>query len=328
MNMKSYKSISIALLTALSLYPPWAGVQTCNAQTNTTNTNLYRARVNLVCTTPNANGNLVHDRIITSEFVQDSVSVGATNLDDLALAYNPSNNSLEVVNRSTREVVSTPLRFEGGTSLANSDNTRVVLQTSVFLNSDTVASGLLSATQRLVYADSGELRSFGMRGSIFYSFTDGTNSPTVCQGVLAVGSSISQRGGNQDFDDDNNGNQGNRGNNGSTNVLNPGFGTTNVNRGGFGTTNINRGALGAGVNQGLTANQGFGTGVNQGLTANQGVGTGIGGVNQGFGTSINQGTGLGTGITGANQSFGTSLNQGTGLGTTINRGAGTGVTQP
>ncbi|HEX5218881.1 MAG TPA: hypothetical protein VFZ59_04890 [Verrucomicrobiae bacterium] len=360
--MKSYKSISAAVLVALSLYPPWPGVPNGNAQTTAdepsdssgsdpqtnadmqsnsdadgqaagdaqVDTNLYRARINLVCTSTNANGNLVHDRIITSEFVQEcAVAMGITDSSDLALAYNRNNDSLEVVNRVTREVVCTPLSFAVGTALTNANNTRVLLQTFVFLGTDTIASGLLSATQRLAYTRSGELRSFGMRGSIFYSFTDGSNSPTLCQGIVAVGTGISQRGNrnqdlnnnndnqdqrNDDDDDDNNGNN----NQGSTNVI------VNPNTSGTGTS----------TNQGFTSNQGFGTGVNQGFTANQGVGTGVNqgngitGVNRGFGTGINQGTGLGTGISGVNQGFGTSLNQGTGLGTTVNQGTGTGVNQP
>ena len=364
MNMKSYKSISIAILTALSLYPPWAGAQTSNAETNTvaqpnidsqtntnaqintdtqvntdaqtgtnaptdtsvqTNTNLYRARINLVCTTTNENGNLVQDRVFTSEFIRDAAhSVGATNLDDLALAYNPSNSSLEVLNRSTREVVATPLSFEGGTSLANSDNTRVVLQNFVFLNSDTVASGLLSATQRLAYADSGELSTFGMRGSIYYSFTNGTNSPTFCQGILAVGTGISQRGNrNQNLDDDdenhsvpsreNNENRGNNdGNNESnvsTNIVNPELGTTNLNPGfsitnivpGFGRTNINPGLGTTNSNPGfgITNNPVFGT-------TNLNPGFGITNVTPGFGTTnVNQG---GFGTTNINPGFGITNN--------------------
>jgi hypothetical protein len=330
MNMKSYTSISIAVLTALSLYPPWAGVQNCNAETNTvappnldaptnaiaptntdpavntdapagasalTNVNLYRARINLVCTTTNADGTLDHDRVITSEFVRDAaVSVGVTNVDDLALAYNPSNSSLEVVNRTTREVIATPLNFDGGTSVANADNTRVVLQKFVFLNSETVASGLLSATQRLAYADSGELRTFGMRGSIYYNFANGTNSPTICQGILAVGSGISQRGNrNQDIDDDddnnsipgrgndgNNANNGNNRNNVSTNVINPGLGSTNLNPRfsitnlfpGLGTTNVN-------PRFGTTnLNPGFGT-------TTPGFGFGTTNINPGFGITNN-----------------------------------------
>jgi hypothetical protein len=353
MHMKSYKSISVAILVALSLYPPWAAMQNCSAQSNTdtqtstdadnqtntdisdtqantdtqtspdaeTSTNLYRARINLVCFTTNANGNIVHQRIITSEFIQEcALGMGVTNFSDLALAYNRSNNSLQVVNRTNREVICTPLTFADGLSLANADNTRVLLQNFVFLNTDTVASGLLSATQRLTYASSGELRSFGMRGSLFYSFTDGTNSSTICQGGIAVGTSISQQGNrNRDLDDDNNNNNnGNQGqgnnrtnrNNLNTNNGNQGVGTTNMNTG-FGTTNVNPRGFGITNNPvivtnnaipGFTSNQGFGTGVNQGFTANQGFGTGITGVNPAFGTGLNQ-------TAGVNQSIGSGVNQ-------------------
>ena len=368
--MKSYKMLSAAILVALSLYPPWAGAQAetnTNAQTDTdtqtssdtqsntdtqansdtqtstnaqTNTNLYRARINLVCTTADANGNLVHDRITTLQFVEEcALAMGVTNFSDLALAYNRSNDSLEVVNRSTHEVICAPLSFGVGTALTNANGTRVLVHNFVFLNSEAIASGLLSATQRLAYANSGELRSFGMRGSIFYSFTDGTNSPTICRGAIAVGTSISTgRDRNKDLDDDNddddnngnqgqgnngnqgngnNGNNGNRnngnnnnGNNGNNNNNNnnnvsPGFGTTNGNQGAFGTTNVNSGGFGITNNPVIFTNN-----ANQGFTANQGFGTGFTGVgalpNTGFGAGFN-------------------INQGSGAG--FSQGAGTGVNQ-
>jgi len=332
MNMKSYQSISVAILVALSLYPPWAGLQNCNAQTNTntvTNTNLYRTRINLVCTTTNANGNLVHDRVLTSEFVREcALDMGVTNLDGLTLGYNRSNNSLEVVNRTNREVICTPLSFAGGTSLANSNHTRVVLQSYVYFDTNSVASGLLSATQRLTYSRSGRLTSFGMRGSLYYNFNEGTNSPTICEGVLAVGSGISQRGGHNDNEDDDDDD-----NNGNTNGVIPGLGTTNANPGlgtitnivpEFGTTNLNPGFGVTNINPGLGT-----TNINPGFSiSNITPGFGTTNVNPIFGTT-NLNPGFGTtntnpvfGITNAISGFGTT-NINSGFGTTnVNSGLG------
>jgi len=211
--MKTHKSISAALLAALSLCSPWA-VQNCNAQTDT---NLYRARISLVCITTNANGSLVYDQVTTSEFVRDfALEMGVSNISALTLAYNRADASLQVVNRNTRQVLGTPLSFEGGTSLANAKTTRVERLTYVFLDGNSVASGLLSATEQLTYGKNGQLKSFGFHGNLYYNFTGAANSPTLCRGTLTVGSAI------DDAD-----NQGNR------NVIQL-LGLTNVNQGGFG----------------------------------------------------------------------------------------------
>ena len=235
--MKTYKTVSAAILAALTLGLPLAGVQNANAQTNT---NLFPASINLVCITTNENGNLVYDRVKTSEFIQESVlNMGISNFTGLKLVYNRSNSSLEVINRTNHAVLSTPLSFDGGISLTNSNHTRVELQTYVFLDTNTVASGLLSATERLTYGSSNQLRSFGLRGQLSYSFTDGTNSPTICRGILLVGSALTADR-DHDDDDDNNGNNGN-GNNGNHGQGNNGNHGNGNNGNGNGNGNGNNG---------------------------------------------------------------------------------------
>src|SRR5688572_21631692 len=101
--MKTYTSTTAAILVSLSLYSPWAGVQNCNAQTDT---NLYRARINLVCVTTNASGTLVYDQVETAEFVREfALDMGASNISALTLAFNRADASLQVVNRNTRQVL-------------------------------------------------------------------------------------------------------------------------------------------------------------------------------------------------------------------------------
>ena len=76
-NMKACKSFSAAILTALSLSLPWAGIQNASAQTNT---NLFPARINLLCITTNQNGELLYDRVKTAEFLEESATdLGITN---------------------------------------------------------------------------------------------------------------------------------------------------------------------------------------------------------------------------------------------------------
>lgn len=189
--MKSCKSTSAALLAALSLGSPWAGVQNCHAQTDT---NLYRARINLVCVSTNANGTLISDQVATPEFVREfAQALGVTNnFNNLVLAFNRADASLQVVHRPTRQVLGTPLSFDGGSAIANTRTTRVERLTYVFFEGNSVASGVLSATENLTYFRNGQLRAFGFRGSLHYTFTDGANSPVICRGTLTVGSAIDE----------------------------------------------------------------------------------------------------------------------------------------
>jgi len=232
--MKSHKSTSAAILAAVSLSLAWAGVQTCDAQTNT---NLFPARINLLCVSTNQNGNLVYERVKTAEFVEAcAADIGVTNLNGLTLVFNRSNASLDVINRTNLAVLCTPLSFEGGVSLANSNNTRVELQTYVFLDTNTVTSGSLAATERLTYGTSNQLTSFILRGRLSYSFTNGTNSPTICRGTLLAGNGIARdaHDDDDDDDDDSNGNQGNNGNHGHGNNGNHGNGNNGNGNGNIG----------------------------------------------------------------------------------------------
>jgi hypothetical protein len=273
-SMKTCKSVSAAILAALTLGLSFGSVQNCNAQTNT---NVFPARINLVCITTNATGGLVYERVKTAEFVEEcALDMGVTNFSGLSLVFNRSNSSLEVVSRTNLTnvvVLCTPFSFEGGTSLTNSNGTRVELQAYVFLEASTNASGLLSATERLTYGTSNQLTSFGLRGEIYYSFTDGTNSPTICRGTLLVGSAITHRivcpEDDDDDDDDNNGNpgqghgnqgQGNNGNHGNGNNGNHGLG----NNGNGNGNNGNNGNGNNGNNGNGNGNNGNGKGKGKG----------------------------------------------------------------
>lgn len=210
MKMKTCKSVRAVTLAALSLTLTWAGAQNSGAQTNT---DLYPAKINLVCISTNQGGDIVYQRFNTSAFVEEfATGEGITNLTDLSLVFNRSNASLQVISGTNQTLIGSPLGFAGGVSLANSNNTRVQLQTFVFLDGNSVASGLLSATERLTWGTSNQLTSFSLRGLLSYSFTNGTNSPAICHGSLLVGSAIVRDDDDDDNCDSGNGNNGNHGN--------------------------------------------------------------------------------------------------------------------
>jgi hypothetical protein len=199
--MKTFRNCTAAISAVATLTLCVAGIQTSKAQTNT---NRFPASVNLICLSTNQSGGIVYQRVRTADFVEEcALEMGVTNVTGLSLVFNRSNRSLEVVNGTNQTALCTPLSFEGGVALANSNNTRIVSQSFVFVDPNTTAGGLLSAIETLTWGTSNQLTSFGLRGELSYSFTNGTNSPALCGGVLLVGSAIHQD--DDDDDDDDNG---------------------------------------------------------------------------------------------------------------------------
>lgn len=187
-----------------------ATAQTSVAQTNT---NLFRASVRVTCVSTNANGNLVYERENTSDFIEDCASdVGVTNLTGLTLVFNRSNSTLQVVSGTNQTLICTALSFTDGLSLTNTNNTVIELQKLVLVETNTVTSGVLTATERLSYGTSNQLTSFSLIGRLSYTeLASGTNPPAICRGILIVGSALDE----DEDDNEDNGNHGNNGNNGN-----------------------------------------------------------------------------------------------------------------
>ena len=151
-------------------------------------TNLVPANVQLTCVTTNSSGNLVYERVGTWSFIKDCASeMGVTNLAGLSLVYNRSNSSLQVVSGTNHTVLCTPLSFGGGTALSNTNGTVVELQTFVFVESNSVASGLLTATERISPGTTNRPPLFSLIGQLNYTEpANGTNPPAICHGTLLV----------------------------------------------------------------------------------------------------------------------------------------------
>lgn len=193
------KMHNIPLLAATTVLVTSAVTQTSVAQPDT---NLFRANVQLVCVTTNQSGNLVYERVGTSTFIRDCASeMGVTNLAGLSLVYNRSNSSLEVVSGTNHTLLCTPLSFGGGLALSNTNNTVVELQTFVFVETNTAASGLLTATERTSPATTNRPPSFSLIGQLNYTEpANGTNPPALCHGSLLVGSFFGREGDNDQGD--------------------------------------------------------------------------------------------------------------------------------
>jgi len=181
-----------------------------------TNTNLFRARINITCVSTNASGNLVYDRDNTFEFIQDfASSLGLTNLTGFSLVYNASNTTLQVVSGTNQTLVGTPLTFTNGLSLTNTNHTVVELQSNVRVGTNAVASGVLTATERFTYGTSNQLTSFSLIGRLSYiEPASGTNPPAICRGTLLAGAVTGEDEDEDEDHHDNNGHHG-EGNNGN-----------------------------------------------------------------------------------------------------------------
>jgi hypothetical protein len=156
-------------------------------------TNLVPANVQLTCVTTNSSGNLVYQRVDTRSFIKQCASEsGVTNLFGLSLVFNRSNSSLEVVSGTNHTLLCTPLSFGGGVALSNTNGSVVELQTFVFVESNTTASGLLTATERTSAGTTNRPPLFSLIGQLNYTEpANGTNPPAICHGTLFAGSLFS-----------------------------------------------------------------------------------------------------------------------------------------
>jgi hypothetical protein len=213
------KMHNIHVLMAATAIATTVVTQTSVAQTNA---NLFPASIQLTCVGTNGSG-LVYDRTRTSDFIQECASEsGVTNLAGLSLVYNSSNSSLEVVSGTNQTVVCTPLTFSGGFSFTNTNNSVVERLAFVFVETNTVSSGVLTATERFSAGTSNRPPSFSLIGRLSYvEPAAGTNSAEVCRGVLLVGNLPNHTEGEDHGGDnghrgegDNGNGQGNRGSNG------------------------------------------------------------------------------------------------------------------
>lgn len=177
---------NIPLLIAATTLVTTTAIQSGLAQ----DTNLVRANVQLIFVSTNPSGNLVYEREGTSTFIRDCASEnGVTNLSGLSLVYDRSNSSLEVVSGTNHTVLCTPLSFSGGLSLSNTNETVVELQSYVFVETNTVASGTLTATERIFPGTTNHPPAFTLIGQLNYiEPATGTNPPAICHGTLFVGS--------------------------------------------------------------------------------------------------------------------------------------------
>jgi hypothetical protein len=220
----------IIILSAIAVVLQLMGAPSTRAQ------ELFKALLQVTCISTNQNGGLVYTNFGNRELIaQCAADEGITNVTALSLVFNPTADALQVVTPTNNTevgmnhviigtnqfLICTPLTFTDIVSLSDTNTNKIELLASVLVETNSVASGTLAATERFRYSTN-ELTSFSLIGRIQYAVgANGTNSPSIYRGVLLAGSGLTT---NQDEDehDEGEGNHGNNGNHGNGNNANNG----------------------------------------------------------------------------------------------------------
>ncbi len=177
-EIRSTNSIVAAVASACALA---LGIQSTQAQD-------FTASINAVSISTNRDGTLVYHRVRNSDFIRACAKEhDITNLMGLSLVYDRAADALEVIRGTNLTAICTPLSFNGGTWLLNSNATKAERLTFVFVETNKVAGGTLAATERFHYGRSNELTSFTLSGDLQYTVpASGTNPPVIYKGMLSA----------------------------------------------------------------------------------------------------------------------------------------------
>lgn len=151
---------------------------------------LYRADVDTVGVYTNRLGEFVCREFGNDEIIRETAAAaGITNLEKLRLVYSVTNDALEVVTGTNSLVVATPLSFAGGTTLMNTNATRVERLSFVYQAGGTNACGTLLAGEDVIPETTNHPGFFNLTGQLQFALPsdDGTNSPVIFTGSLSAG---------------------------------------------------------------------------------------------------------------------------------------------
>jgi len=159
----------------------------------------YRANVSAIGIATNQAGDLTYYRFGNRDLIRHCTGEqGITNLTGLSLAYDRTADALVVVSGTNNTVLCTPLTFAGGTSLSNTNGTKIQRLTWVYWETNQVASGTLLAGEKVFPATTNHPASFSLQGQLQFTVPgDSTNGPVIYAGIISAGSKFCDWG---DFD--------------------------------------------------------------------------------------------------------------------------------
>ncbi len=162
------------------------GVQSANAQ------QFFKVFVSAVAISTNQAGDLTYREFGNRNIISNCAGEqGITNLVDLSLVYDRTADAVEVVSGTNDTLVCTPLTFGGGTSLTNTNGTKIERLSLVSWETNQTANGTLAATERLAFGPTNQLEFFSLRGQLqFATPATGTNGPVIYRGSIVAGSDL------------------------------------------------------------------------------------------------------------------------------------------
>jgi hypothetical protein len=198
-NMKIKIIKSNCLATALAAL----GIQLISAPVSSS-ANLFPVTVNAVSVNTNQDGNLAYRPFNNWTLIHAAaVAQGITNLTGLSVVYNLQADNIEVVSGTNNTVLDTPLSFDGGVSLNNTNDTKVQRLTNVYWETNQAANGTMLAGESIRYGSTNQITGFSLAGQLQFAVPDGgTNGPTIYYGLIRTSRSGACSSSRQEQDQD------------------------------------------------------------------------------------------------------------------------------
>ncbi len=149
-------------------------------------TNLFPVTVNAVGVSTNQDGNLAYSKFNNWTIIHAAAaSQGITNLTGISLVYNLQADDIEVVSGTNNTVLGTPLSFDGGVSLGNTNATKVQRLANVYWQTNQTAGGTLLAGESIRYGATNQVISLNFAGQLQWAAPgSGTNGTTIYYGLI------------------------------------------------------------------------------------------------------------------------------------------------
>jgi hypothetical protein len=142
--------------------------------------NLFPVTVNAVSISTNQDGNLTYHSFNNWTLIHAAAAQGTTNLTGLSVVYSLQADAIEVVSGTNHNVLDTPLSFDGGVSLNNTNSTKVQRFTNVYWETNQTAGGTMVAGEFVRYGATNHITGFSLAGQLQFALpANGTNGPAI-----------------------------------------------------------------------------------------------------------------------------------------------------
>jgi len=148
--------------------------------------NLFPVTVNAFGVSTNQDGNLTYSKFNNWTIIHaTAASQGITNLTGISLVYNLQADDIEVVSGTNNTVLGTPLSFDGGISLNNTNETKIQRLANVYWQTNQTASGTLLVGESIRYGSTNQVIRLSFVGQLQFAASGSeTNGPTIYYGLV------------------------------------------------------------------------------------------------------------------------------------------------